>query len=203
MIHGRTKPIGMVEMAVSEAMNATLHPDAARVLDFWFVENGPKQWWAGGGAFDVAVRLNFTQALKSAEKCETAHWRTHPRGRVAEIIVLDQFSRQFYRRSGRAFANDALALALAQEAVSLGIEAQVSDDEYKFVLMPYMHSESLIIHDEAMRLYSSLDADTFDFEKRHRDVIERFGRYPKRNEALGRVSSAEELAYINKNDSMF
>ncbi|MGB7431771.1 MAG: DUF924 family protein [Ahrensia sp.] len=188
---------------MTDTMMIDLHPEAKRVLDFWFVEHGPKQWWAGGGAFDVAVRLNFADTLRAAERCETADWRRHPRGRVAEIMVLDQFSRQLYRRSGRAFANDALALALAQEAVAMGIKDLVSEDEYKFVLMPYMHSESLLIHDEAMVLYSVLDADTFDFERRHRDVIERFGRYPKRNAALARVSSAAELAYINDSDSMF
>lgn len=180
-----------------------LHPDAQRVLDFWFVQNGPKQWWAGGGAFDVAVRLQFADVLKAAERCETAAWRRHPRGRVAELVVLDQFSRQLYRRSGRAFANDALALGLAQEALAMGIKALVSDDEYKFVLMPFMHSESLVIHEEAMVLYSALDTDTFDFEKRHRDVLLQFGRYPKRNAALGRVSTVQELEYIKQNDSMF
>lgn len=192
------KPIGMAAMAATD-----LHPDAKRVLDFWFVENGPKQWWAGGGAFDVAVRLNFAQLLKAAERCETAPWRNHPDGRVAEIIVLDQFSRQLYRQSGRAFQNDGLALALAQEAVASGIKEHISDDAYKFVLIPFMHSESLVIHEEAMALYSVLDADTYDFEKRHRDVLLQFGRYPKRNAALGRVSTAEELEYIKQNDSMF
>lgn len=192
------KLIGMVV-----AIMAELHPEAKCVLDFWFVQNGEKQWWAGGGAFDVAVRLHFARTLKSAERCETVTWRNHPRGRVAEIIVLDQFSRQLYRQSGRAFANDALALGLAQEAVAMDIKNAITDSEYSFAIMPYMHSESLIIHDEAMRLYSGLNENAFNFEKRHRDVLERFGRYPKRNVALGRVSSVAELAYINQNDSMF
>ncbi|MEL6436365.1 MAG: DUF924 family protein, partial [Pseudomonadota bacterium] len=160
------------------------------------VENGKDEWWSASGAFDAEVRIRFAKTLQRAERSELWQWRTTPKGRVAEMIVLDQFSRQLYRNSGRAFANDALALALAQEAVALRLDQALGEDERHFLFMPYMHSESLIIHEEAMRLYATVSEKALEFEERHRDVIERFGRYPKRNEALGRVSTAAELEYI-------
>ncbi|MEM1377430.1 MAG: DUF924 family protein [Pseudomonadota bacterium] len=175
---------------------ADLHPEAQSVLDFWFSDHSHEDWFSGAQKFDVEVRIGFAKVLQAAEKSELWHWRTTPRGRVAEIIVLDQFSRQLYRKSGRAFANDALALALAQEGVAQGLDADLSSDERHFLFMPYMHSESLIIHDEAMKLYATVSENALDFERRHRDVIERFGRYPKRNEALRRASTREELEYI-------
>lgn len=191
--------------ATMEASPVTeIHPDAKAVLDFWYIENGEDQWWAGGGAFDADVRIRFANTLIAAEKSELWHWRSTPQGRVAEIIVLDQFSRQLYRRSGRAFASDALALALAQEIIGQGLDAQLSHDEKYFAFMPYMHSESLAVHDVAMGLFETLGEKPFSFEKRHREVIERFGRYPKRNEAMGRVSTKAELDYIAETgDSMF
>ncbi|MEO1747087.1 MAG: DUF924 family protein [Pseudomonadota bacterium] len=171
-------------------------PEAEAVLQFWLVETDEKMWWSASEAFDAQVRIRFAKTLKRAEKSELWTWRTTPRGRVAEIIVLDQFSRQLYRKSGRAFANDTLALALAQELVAQNLHTQLEHFEKHFALMPYMHTESLAVHDEAMKLYAEVGEKALDFEKRHRDVIKRFGRYPKRNEALGRLSTAAELEYI-------
>lgn len=183
-------------MVEEVAVVTDINRHAKTVLDFWFVENGNDQWWSGAERFDVNVRIGFAKTLQAAEKSELWQWRSTPQGRVAEIIVLDQFSRQLYRKSRRAFANDALALALAQETVAQGLDAALTQDERHFLFIPYMHSESLAIHDEAMRLYETVGDKALEFEQRHRDVIERFGRYPKRNEALGRVSTAQELEYI-------
>ncbi|MEO0543897.1 MAG: DUF924 family protein [Pseudomonadota bacterium] len=172
------------------------HQEAEEVLNFWLVETDEKMWWSASEAFDAQLRIRFAKTLKRAEKSELWTWRSTPRGRVAEIIVLDQFSRQLYRKSARAFANDTLALALAQEIVAQELHKELAHFEQHFALMPYMHAESLIVHDEAMKLYAEVGEKSLDFEKRHRDVIERFGRYPKRNEVLGRVSTAAELEYI-------
>ena len=172
------------------------HPEAEAVLNFWLVETDEKMWFSASETFDAQVRIGFSETLKRAEKSELWSWRSTPRGRVAEIIVLDQFSRQLYRKSGRAFANDTLALALAQEVVAQNMKAQLAHFEWYFALMPYMHSESLSVHEEAVQLFETVSEKALDFEKRHRSVIERFGRYPKRNEALGRLSTASELEYI-------
>ncbi len=185
-------------------MSDEIHADAKRVLTFWFEEHGPKDWFSGEAAFDKEVVAAFSDVQAAATKCEKWEWRATPKGRLAEIIVLDQFSRQIFRNDPRAFASDPLALALAQEAVRAGDDAKLTESERVFVYMPYMHSESLVVHDEAMRLFTALgNADNLEYEKKHRELIARFGRYPKRNAALGRASTPEEEAYIANSEGMF
>lgn len=171
------------------------------VLTFWFEGHSADDWFSAGQAFDEAVRRDFAHLHSAGEACALYAWRASVEGRLAEIIVLDQFSRQLYRGQARAFASDPLALALAQEVVARGEDKQLSDIQRQFLYMPYMHSENLSIHDEAARLFAQLpDAYGASFEAAHRSVIERFGRYPHRNGALGRKSSATELAYIAETD---
>lgn len=174
------------------------------VLRFWFVEHGPDDWFSGSAEFDAKLAAAFTETQAAAARGEAWRWRATPEGRLAEIIVLDQFSRQLFRGDARAFASDDMALALAQEAVAAGHDRPLNQDQQRFLYMPYMHSESLVIHDEAMRLFTDLgDQKTLDFEIAHADTLRRFGRYPRRNEALGRESTAEEREYIASGDGMF
>ncbi len=181
-----------------------VHDEAQALLDFWFVECSHKDWFGGKTDFDTKVSQRFLLTLKRAERCELFEWRDTPQGRLAEIIVLDQFSRQLYRGTGDAFKNDAMALTLAQEAVAGGHDMALSEIQQQFLLMPYMHSESLVVHEEAMNLFRKLDDSAFEYEEKHHDIIKRFGRYPKRNEALGRTSTPDELAYIaERGDNMF
>ena len=177
-------------------MATDIHPDAARVLAFWFEEHGSDDWFGGKADFDDEVRAHFAGTLAAASACELWTWRTTPHGRLAEIIVLDQFSRQLHRGSPLAFANDPLALALAQEAVAQGLDEGMTVPERQFLYLPWMHSESLAVHDEAMRLFGTLDADLLAYEEKHRAVLAEFGRYPMRNAALGRTSTEAEKAYI-------
>ena len=131
-------------------------------------------------------------------------WRREPEGRLAEILVLDQFSRNMYRGTALAFASDTLALALAQEAVAVGADLALPQMRRLFVYMPYMHSESRAIHQVAEPLFRERAAqDNYDFELRHKAIIDRFGRYPHRNEALGRRSTPEELAFLAQPGSRF
>ena len=174
------------------------------VLTFWFDDHGKDDWFGGTDAFDKEVRDAFTETLHAAEKCELSHWRKKPQGRLAEVLVLDQFSRQLYRGSPKAFANDALALALAQEAIAAGVDQNFSNNEKQFLYLPFMHSESLAIHEVALKLFEPLGEGLLSFETRHHALIERFGRYPMRNAALGRASTPEEKAYIaERGDNMF
>ena len=171
------------------------------ILNFWFKEIEPKQHWVKDPEFDKLIENRFGELLIAASKCELFSWRTTAQGRLAEIIVLDQFSRNAYRDMPQAFAQDPLALALAQEAVALGLDKELPDKEKPFLYMPYMHSESKVVHEEALKLFKA--AGSFDFELKHKKIIDRFGRYPHRNEILGRVSSPEEIEFLSGPRSSF
>ncbi|MCE2990211.1 MAG: DUF924 domain-containing protein [Nitrosomonadaceae bacterium] len=174
------------------------------VLDFWFTEISPAQRWKVDAAFDELVRTRFADLHAAANRCELFEWRREPRGRLAEIIVLDQFSRNMFRDKPAAFASDPLALALAQEAVSLGADASLTPEERVFLYMPYMHSESLAIHEIAVALFTANGIqNNLDFEMRHKAIIDRFGRYPHRNAILGRASTVEEIEFLKQPGSRF
>ena len=177
---------------------------AKDVLDFWFVEHGPDDWWKKDAAFDASVRSKFHSTYRRAMACELWRWRERPEGRLAEILVLDQFPRNMFRDDPRAFAGDALALALSQEAVTAGALDALPVEQKPFLILPYMHSESLEIHDEAVELFGRPGLEyNLDFEHRHRDIIVRFGRYPHRNAVLGRTSTPEEQAFLEEPGSHF
>ena len=173
-------------------------------LHFWFTELTPKQHYAKDSALDDAIRSRFGATLEAAAHCELFAWRATPEGRLAEVLVLDQFSRNVYRDTARAFAQDALALALAQELVASGQDRSLPLAQRSFAYMPYMHSESALIHAQAVTLFSQPGMeDSLRFEQRHQAIIQRFGRYPHRNALLGRVSTAEELAFLAEPGSAF
>lgn len=174
------------------------------ILKFWFEETKPKQYFEKEEAFDALIRQRFSEVHRAAAQCELYGWRTRPEGRLAEIIVLDQFSRNLFRDSPRAFACDGMALVLAQEAVSSGADRALPAKQCAFLYMPYMHSESSLVHREAERLFSQPGLEeNLKFERRHRAVIERFGRYPHRNAVLGRESTPEEKAFLAEPGSSF
>jgi len=174
------------------------------ILHFWFAELTPKQHYAKDTALDEAIRTRFGATLEAAARCELFAWRATPEGRLAEVLVLDQFSRNVYRDTPRAFAQDALALALAQELVASGQDRSLSLPQRSFAYMPYMHSESALVHAQAVDLFSEPGMeDTLRFELRHKDIIDRFGRYPHRNALLGRTSTAEELTFLSEPGSGF
>jgi uncharacterized protein (DUF924 family) len=173
------------------------------ILHFWFQETTPAQWWRVDPAFDQLIRDRFSTLHEQANRCELFEWRATPQGRLAEVIVLDQFSRNMHRGTPLAFASDALALALAQEAVACGADKALSSVELPFLYMPFMHSESPAIHVVAERLFREAGLPNLDFELRHKAIIDRFGRYPHRNAILGRESTAEELAFLKLPGSSF
>ena len=176
----------------------------ADILDFWFSEIQPAQWWNKSDDFDRLIATRFGAVLQAAARCELYAWRATPAGRLAEVIVLDQFSRNINRGEAQAFVNDALALGLAQEAVAAGADRLLAPAERAFLYMPYMHSESAAIHALAVRLFATPGMEgNLDFERRHQAVIERFGRYPHRNAVLGRSSTPEELAFLSEPGSSF
>ncbi|MBS1174415.1 MAG: rane protein [Burkholderiaceae bacterium] len=174
------------------------------ILDFWFTEIDSKLWWTKDAAFDALIRERFAQVHAQANRGELVDWRDTSKGRLAEIIVLDQFSRNMFRDTPRAFASDALALVLAQEAIRAGCHFDVPENMRGFMFLPFMHSESAPMHERALALYTELgEPNQLDFEYKHKRIIDRFGRYPHRNAILGRVSTEAELAFLQEADSSF
>ncbi|WP_404406466.1 DUF924 family protein [Pelagibacterium halotolerans] len=178
---------------------------AKEVLEFWFERHGPDDWFGGDGDFDDACREALSGVHAKAVRAELWAWRETPEGRLAEIILLDQLSRQLYRGQPQAFSSDTMAVSLAQEIVYRGLDEGFTEHQKLFVYMPFQHAESLPIQEEAVRLFRSLgNDDLLQYALDHRDVIVRFGRFPKRNAALGRASTPEEEAYIaERSESVF
>ena len=174
------------------------------IMQFWFQEITPAQWWKVDPAFDSLIAERFGDIHAQAIRAELFTWRATPQGRLAEIIVLDQFSRNIHRGTPGAFAADPLALALAQEALSSRADTDLTQDECVFLYMPYMHSESKQIHVIAETLFKeNAPESNYNFELRHKAIIDRFGRYPHRNLILGRVSTPEELTFLTEPGSSF
>ncbi|MBM5821100.1 MAG: DUF924 domain-containing protein [Cyanobacteria bacterium K_Offshore_surface_m2_011] len=178
---------------------------AADVLDFWFLQSRPRQWFAKGPAFDALLRERFLDLTRQAIAGELDAWNAEPTGDLALVLLLDQFPRQIWRDTAMAFAGDSQAQALSLKAVERGwLEAEPEQARRQFWLMPLMHSEDLAVQEAALPLFERFsDPRTADFARRHRDVIARFGRFPHRNVLLGRVSSAEELAFLQTPGSRF
>lgn len=178
--------------------------DSAAIISFWFHEIESKMWFQKNDQFDALVTQKFSHIVKKSAACELWGWRSTPHGRLAEILILDQFSRNIFRGKPSSFAQDTLALVLAQEAVCLGIDSELSTAEKSFLYMPFMHSESLSVHTEAVRHFAKPGLESgLDFELRHKAIIERFGRYPHRNAILGRVSTVAEIEFLKEAGSSF
>lgn len=177
---------------------------AQDIINFWFAPEHQSLWFAKSDEFDIKIRDKFHTIHNQATQAELWSWRQTPEGRLAEIIVLDQFSRNLYRDQAQAFAYDSLALALSQEAISLQLDAQLSPEQRSFLYMPFMHSESKLIHEFALKLFQRLGNEiNLNFEKKHKVIIDRFGRYPHRNAILGRISTPEELEFLTQPNSSF
>lgn len=196
-------------------MNALSDPRAGAVLDFWFGAPGAPEhgtaraeWFRKDAAFDDAIRTRFGALVDEAVVGGLAGWADDDRGALAECLVCDQFPRNLFRGEARSFALDPRALALARRLVAEGRDARLAPLERVFVYLPFEHSESLADQHEAVRLLGALRDDPHaggyhEWAVKHREVIERFGRFPHRNEALGRPSTAQELAFLAQPGSRF
>ena len=179
-----------------------MHPDT--ILHFWFTELNDAQRFAKDEALDALLRQRFEATLHAAIACELHEWRRHAVGRLAEIVGLDQFTRNIYRDTPPAFSQAAQALTLAQEMVGLGLDQDLPIVQRAFAYMPYMHSESLLIHQQALVLFAQPGLEgSLAFEHKHHAILVQFGRYPHRNGILGRPSSAPEIAFLKQPGSSF
>jgi uncharacterized protein (DUF924 family) len=178
---------------------------ASEVLAFWFTETLPHQWFAKDRAFDQLLQQRFVALTRRAIAGELDAWEAEPTRALALVLLLDQFPRQIWRDTAMAFAGDPQALALSLKAVERSwLEAESEQARRQFWLMPLMHSEDIAVQEAALPLFERFsDPRTADFARRHRDVIARFGRFPHRNTVLGRVSSVDELAFLQTPGSRF
>jgi uncharacterized protein (DUF924 family) len=176
-----------------------------QVLDYWFAGDPATHravWFEPDPDFDAAC-TRFADALRDAKSGALDHWTITPRGTLALIILLDQFSRNLHRGLSESFAADAKARHIARAAVAQGLDLQFGPVERLFLYLPLEHSEDLADQDEAVRLFETLDEEQRDWARRHRDIIVRFGRFPRRNAALGRICTQEEEAYLAESGAGF
>jgi uncharacterized protein (DUF924 family) len=179
-------------------------PSYQAVIDFWFDEIDQGLWWKKDDGFDHTIQSRFGVIHQKATQNELSAWRSTAQGSLAEVIVLDQFSRNIYRDLPASFAADSQAVALAQTAVSKGFDKELEPQQRLFLYMPFMHSESKHIHQDAVFLFESLGLpNNLEFEIKHKAIIDKFGRYPHRNAILQRESTKEEREFLQQPGSSF
>lgn len=183
---------------------------ADKVLDFWFNETDRQNWFERSDAFDQVIRDRFAEAIETARGGGFADWHDTARGCLAVIILIDQLSRNIYRESPLAWSADDVGLSCTRRALVQAYDAGLGLDERKFLYMPLMHSEALADQEQCVELFRTLAAEgaadgelSLEFAIRHRDIIARFGRFPHRNEILGRESTPEELEFLKEPNSAF
>ncbi|WP_199609281.1 DUF924 family protein [Flocculibacter collagenilyticus] len=171
------------------------------VLNFWFEELSAEDWFKKSDELDQIITAKFATTLNKAKAGELFEWRSTAKGRLAEIIVLDQFSRNIHRDTPLAFSADSLALILAQEALLHEYDRQLTNQEKAFLYMPFMHSESKAIHKIAEKLFNQDGLEhNYTFELEHKKIIDKFGRYPHRNNILKRESTQQELEFLKQHN---
>jgi uncharacterized protein (DUF924 family) len=169
---------------------------AAQVLHFWFEELQPEAWFRKDERVDAAIRERFGALHEQLARIRPEQLTT-PLESLAAVIVLDQFPRNVFRGSPRAFATDALALSIAQHAIANGVDLQLTQQQRLFLYMPFQHSEDRAVQARSIELFEQLGiAENLDYAQRHKDIIDRFGRFPHRNEVLGRRSTTEEMQFV-------
>lgn len=183
---------------MSEATTTKENGWVEDVLQFWFEELERSQWFQGSAELDATIASRFEERLERLASTQvSAIVEQGARATLAAVIVLDQFSRNIYRKMARAFAQDPHALAIAREAISRGLDQQLEPQQRHFLYMPFMHAEDLQAQQRAIELFGALgDENTMQYAREHHELIERFGRFPYRNEVLGRQITDEEASYL-------
>ena len=176
----------------------------SEILRFWFSDIKPAAWWEKDAEVDALITGRFAAIHEQASTGLLYRWRETADGALAEILVLDQFSRNMFRNEPAAFAQDTVALVLAQEALRRGLDKSVPAYQRNFFYLPFMHSEAAAIQQESVRLFTLLgDGEALNFAQQHKTIIDRFGRFPHRNVILGRCSTEAELAFLKEPGSSF
>jgi uncharacterized protein (DUF924 family) len=183
-----------------------MQPAAIAVLDFWFKELAPGQWFSGGAELDRIVRERFAGLLEEARRGAHDAWAGTPRGRLALILLLDQFSRHVFRGRAEAFDADAKAQRLSREGLDAGMDQRLTSAEKHFFYMPLMHAEDSELQALSVAKFKALKdeaASVLEFAEEHRSIVERFGRFPHRNETLQRASTEDERSFLEAGGTTF
>ena len=196
--------------------NKGIDPRSVEVLDFWFGAPGDAvylqtraEWFRKDPAFDATISARFGELIDGALHGELSHWAEHPRSALAQIIVLDQFTRNTRRDSAGMFSGDALALPAARRLCDNGADRSLAGVQRQFVYLPFEHSEHIDDQSESLRLFAALGRDEptlaglLEWAQKHHDIVARFGRFPHRNALLGRPSTAEEIEFLKQPGSGF
>jgi uncharacterized protein (DUF924 family) len=194
-IYARTIQRRKGQDMTSDAMENDYRP----VLDFWFHELSPRQWFGGGPELDAMIRTRFEALVEKAKQGTLDGWASSPRGLLALIVLLDQFTRNIFRGGPQAFAGDGKAELLSQRAIAEGMDKELTLAERQFLYMPLMHAENRTLQNLSLEKFAELKkeaADILGFAQEHADIVDRFGRFPGRNKALGRASTPEEDAFL-------
>ena len=174
------------------------------IVKFWFEELTPEDWYRKDPSIDAQIRTRFGGIYDTLKSDVPEIWLSTPRGCLATILVLDQFPRNMFRDDTRAFATDARALALAKRAIAKGVDMRLTPDQRAFIYMPFQHSEDRADQASSIELFTALGNKlNLDFAVRHKQIIDRFGRFPPRNATLGRASTEEETALLKEPSSSF
>ncbi len=182
--------------------SAAIDPRAQEVLDFWFRgTQARKEWFRKDPAFDAEIARRFAGLHQTAAAGALGDWRDSARACLALILLLDQFPRNMFRGTARAFSTDALALDAAKHAVQAGYDRSLNDVERTFVYLPFEHSEDLADQERALKLFAG--HPNYEWARRHWEIIRRFGRFPHRNAVLGRQSTPAEIEFLEKPGSSF
>jgi uncharacterized protein (DUF924 family) len=191
-------------MSPSRDAHSTQTSWVAEVLNFWFVEVPRQQWFAGGEVLDEQVRARFlpVHRLVAAEPEDSL--LADAKTALAAVIVFDQFSRNMFRGTPSAFASDAKAFAITETAIAKGLAEALNGDERLFLYLPFEHQENADAQARSLELISALgDPELTKYARAHKDIIDRFGRFPHRNAILGRTSTAEEVEFLKGPGSSF
>jgi uncharacterized protein (DUF924 family) len=185
-------------------------PNFIEVLDFWFGAPGsrergrPRQaWFQKSEPFDAEIRRRFLITWEEAARGELEPWQATPLASLALVVTLDQFPRNMFRGTARAFASDSLALAAARETIAREFDRLLSPVERSFIYLPFEHAEDLAAQRRSLALFHALEPENMQYAKRHYEIIARFGRFPHRNAILGRQSTAEEAEFLKQRGSSF
>ena len=174
--------------------------DATEVLSWWFGQER-KRWFGKSDAFDAEIRLRFLDLYETAFQGGLERWKEEPKGCLALVILFDQFPRNMFRGTARAFSGDERARECARTIVEKGWDKAMTEDERTFAYLPFEHSESLADQELSMRLFQG--NENLEWARKHWEIIRRFGRFPHRNAALGRASTAEEIEFLKRPGSGF
>ncbi len=184
------------ELAIAELAAPLSDAEAREVFDFWRAA-GPALWFAKDAAFDARFRERFLADHEAAARGELEHWMASPESALALVVLLDQFPRNAFRGTARMYDTDALARRAAAKAFAAGYDQRLPQELRKFFVLPFAHSEDLADQERSVALSRRIGPDDLAHAEHHRDIVQRFGRFPHRNRILGRKTTAEEQQYLD------